>query len=123
MQSLMPSIPSGPLPPPVVAHAAPHAAPIAAPAQPVEPALPSARSPAERPDTPQPLAAADHVVARPRVASEPSVAPAAPVRRSRIRPWMVILAILLIGGAAAIFVGMSGPDLRPHRGSSLRHSS
>jgi serine/threonine protein kinase len=40
----------------------------------------------------------------------------APRKRSKLRPWMVIAAILLLAGVSAIIVAMSGPDVSVKQG-------
>jgi serine/threonine protein kinase len=68
-----------------------------------------------RPDTPPPLDR--HEMLRPgpagRTPTSAEVRPGSIMkrRRSKIRPWMVIVAILLAAGVAGALVAMSGPDV------------
>ncbi len=47
---------------------------------------------------------------------KPRRATSAARRKSKLRPWMVILAILLLAGVAAMIVAMSGPDVAVQQG-------
>ena len=69
-------------------------APAPPPAQPAQPAH----------IAPKTAMAATATIPRPRRDSQPH-------RRSVIRPWMVVLLILVAGGIAAVVVAMSGPDV------------
>ncbi len=68
---------------------------------------------AGRPSTPAPLDQHERLPAKPerRSSTATSKRSTTATPRSGLRPWVVILAIILIAGVAAIIVAMSGPDL------------
>jgi serine/threonine protein kinase len=98
--------------------------PTPPPAAPLYGSMPMRAQPDPRdmmPTAPRPMPNAFPPSAYPR----PMVVPMAPPRpgsvarrrpRSKIRPWMVIVAILLAAGVAAMIVAMSGPDISVHQG-------
>lgn len=69
-------------------------------------------------DTPPPLAPSERLGARRAPSPSVTVAPVTPPdgerRRVRLRPWLVILLILLAGGLAGVIVAMSGPGVELH---------
>ncbi len=68
-------------------------------------------APVARPDTPPPLGRHEMLAARPRSEPRRPNSIAARRKKSRIRPWMVVLAILLAAGVAGAIVAMSAPDV------------
>ncbi len=66
-----------------------------------------------RPDTPPPLERHQMLQSRKPTASVRDVRPGSLMRRrqSKIRPWMVIVGILVAAGVAGAIVAMSGPDV------------
>ncbi len=117
-------------PPPVMP--GPGLSPRPAPMMPRQTAVPKAQRPVPTmpppmmPPPPRPAPApGDMMAAAPRVNAPtfPVRAPVPPVLRSTakkppglIRPWMVILLILVAAGIAAVIVAMSGPDVTVKRG-------
>ncbi|MEO8707308.1 MAG: serine/threonine-protein kinase, partial [Kofleriaceae bacterium] len=74
----------------------------------------AAPPPPGRPDTPAPLAAHQRMPApqrQPTALGVPRAGSVARRRKSRIKPWMVIAAILIAAGVAATIVATSGPDV------------
>jgi serine/threonine protein kinase len=77
--------------------------------------------PSDRPYTPPPLGLDDMLPTAPRRApSYESRPPAEPTARTRpkppsssfaLKPWMVIVALILVGGIAALVVALSGPNV------------
>jgi serine/threonine protein kinase len=54
--------------------------------------------------------------ARPQAPSRSRRASSGPRKKSKVRPWMVIAAILILAGIATIIVAMSGPDVAAQQG-------
>jgi hypothetical protein len=76
---------------------------------------PSYAPPPYAPMSPAPIAPRLAPAAKPRgPAGSATTRPMAKKRRARFRPWMVVVAILLAAGVAALIVAMSGPDVGMH---------